>query len=139
MMGLSTREGYGRIGWALILGKFYILILCRWQGFRVLTICYSIWFEELQQVKAFRPTAATGQNAILQQFFWRLVHLLSLPVAAFFVFDGAERPDYKRDKHVRKVAHWMQNAAQYLIEAFGFQYSMVSQVYLFILISPFVG
>jgi hypothetical protein len=105
----------------------------------VLTICYSIWFEELQQVKAFQPTAATGQNTILQQFFWWLVHLLSLLVAAFFVFDGAERPDYKRDKHVRKVAYWMQNAAQYLIEAFGFQYSTVSQVYLFILILPFVG
>jgi hypothetical protein len=134
MTGLSTQEVHGHIGWASISGTFYILILLCCRGAQVLTTCYSIWFEELQQVKAFRPTAATGQNTVLQQFFWRLVHLLSLPVAAFFVFDGADRPDYKRDKHVCKVAHWMQNAAQYLIEAFGFQYSTVSRLCIYIYI-----
>jgi hypothetical protein len=91
----------------------------------VLIIDYSIWFEELQQLKALRPTAATGQNAVLQLFFWWLVHLLSLPVVAIFIFEGPGRPDFKRGKHVLKLAHWMHNAAQYLIEAFGFEHSTV--------------
>jgi hypothetical protein len=60
--------------------------------FPAILICHSssIWFEELQQVKAIRPTAASGQNTVLQQFFWRLVQLLSLPVLVHFVFEGAD-------------------------------------------------
>jgi hypothetical protein len=65
-------------------------------------------------VKALRPTASSGQNAVLQLFFWCLVHLLSLPILAHFVFDGSGRPEFKREKHIVKVAHRMQNAAQYL-------------------------
>lgn len=76
-------------------------------------------------MKAFRPTAASGQNTVLQLFFWRLIHLLSLPVVVFFVFEGDKRAEFKRDKHVLTLAHWMTNAAQYMIEACGFEYSMV--------------
>jgi hypothetical protein len=92
---------------------------------KVLIIDYSIWFEELQKLKALQLTAATGQNAALQLFFWWLVHLLSLLVVSIFIFEGPKRPDFKQGKHVLKLAHWMHNAAQYLIEAFGFEHSTV--------------
>ncbi|KZP10974.1 PIN domain-like protein, partial [Athelia psychrophila] len=64
----------------------------------------------------------TGQNAVLQAFFWRLTHLLSLPVAVLFVFDGPDRPGIKRGKQVKGTPHWMENGAKSFIEAFGFQH-----------------
>jgi len=78
-------------------------------------------------VKGVRPSANTGQNTVLQLFYRRLVYLLSLPVLAFFVFEGGGRPDLKRGKGVLKKNHWMQNGVEYLIEAFGFEHCTVRQ------------
>ncbi|KAF7979241.1 hypothetical protein HWV62_43214 [Athelia sp. TMB] len=82
----------------------------------------SVWFEELQHATGLNISVNTGQNAVLQGLFWRLCHLLSMPVAAVFVFDGPGRPDVKRGKNVRGTPHWMTAGAQSLIKAFGFQY-----------------
>jgi len=57
---------------------------------KVLIIFYcSIWFEELQQVKVFRPTAASGQNAVLQLLFWPLVIYVPTHVLLRWLFKEA--------------------------------------------------
>lgn len=86
----------------------------------------SVWFEELQRTTGLHINVNTGQNAVLQGLFWRLSHLLSIPVAVVFVFDGPNRPEVKRGKVVRGTPHWMSAGAQSLIKAFGFQHMTVS-------------
>lgn len=115
----------GHIDLGLISGTLRLIFSF---GGDVLMGLFSVWFEELQNVKGIRPSASTGQNTVLQLFFRRLVYLLSLPVVVFFVFEGAERPNIKRGKHVIKKGHWMKNGAEYLIEAFGFKHSTVRGV-----------
>ncbi|KAF7983636.1 hypothetical protein HWV62_20576 [Athelia sp. TMB] len=91
------------------------------QSYR-LGVDISVWFEELQRATGLNISVNTGQNAVLQGLFWRLCHLLSMPVVSVFVFDGPGRPDVKRGKNVRGTPHWMTAGAQSLIKAFGFQY-----------------
>lgn len=88
----------------------------------------SIWLEGLQRTAGLNISVNTGQNAVLQAFFWRLTHLLSLPVAVLFVFDGPDRPGIKRGKQVKGTPHWMENGAKSFIEAFGFQHITVRPI-----------
>ncbi|KAF7965283.1 hypothetical protein HWV62_44687 [Athelia sp. TMB] len=82
----------------------------------------SVWLEALQRTAGLHISVNTGQNAVLKAFFWRLTHLLSLPLAIIFVFDGPDRPKLKRGKQVKGTPHWMETATKALIEAFGFQH-----------------
>lgn len=43
-----------------------------------------------------------------------------------FVFDGPKRPKMKRKKKVSGKDHWMISGMQEIIEAFGFEWRMVS-------------
>ena len=59
--------------------------------------------------------------------------------AALFTFATpvwGGRLDFKRGKGVLKKNHWMQNGAEYLIEAFGFEHCTVRQVALFVQCLP---
>ncbi|KAL4245643.1 XPG/Rad2 endonuclease [Abortiporus biennis] len=47
--------------------------------------------------------------------------LMSTPFLPLFVFDGPERPNFKRGKRISGKNHWMVQGMQNIIEAFGFQ------------------
>jgi hypothetical protein len=61
-----------------------------------------------------------GENPELQVVFYRLCSLLKLPVMVVFVFDGADRPSRKRDRHVGGNTPWIAKYLTDLITAFGF-------------------
>ncbi|KAF9475048.1 PIN domain-like protein [Pholiota conissans] len=64
----------------------------------------------------------------LYVFFKRLVELILSPVTFVFVFDGPERPNFKRGHEVRHKKVWWTNLAIELIQHFG---QVVHQVSLF--------
>lgn len=51
---------------------------------------------------------------------------MSKPFLPLFVFDGPKRPKMKRKKKVSGKDHWMISGMQEIIEAFGFEWRMVS-------------
>ncbi|SNX83843.1 uncharacterized protein MEPE_02551 [Melanopsichium pennsylvanicum] len=75
----------------------------------------SLWlFHALQ--------SSGGVNPYLRLLFYRLAKLLSLPVLPLFVFDGANRPTWKRGKQVKGRQHAIEQPFAQLIEAFGFRW-----------------
>lgn len=60
------------------------------------------------------------QNSELCALFLRLSWLSRSGVSAVFVFDGPDRPKYKRNRRVRATPHWMTAKFQHFIMAFGF-------------------
>ncbi|KAG6807721.1 hypothetical protein H0H92_006610 [Tricholoma furcatifolium] len=58
----------------------------------------------------------------LVALFARLVELLQLPVAPYFVFDGNERPKVKRGKRVGANPHWLEDEFKELLSCFSFDW-----------------
>ncbi|SAM82461.1 uncharacterized protein UBRO_04513 [Ustilago bromivora] len=75
----------------------------------------SLWLFHAQQ-------SSGGSNPYLRLLFYRLAKLLTLPVLPLFVFDGSERPTWKRGKEVKGKQHAIEHPFTQLIEAFGFQW-----------------
>ncbi|KAG6819757.1 hypothetical protein H0H93_008969 [Arthromyces matolae] len=61
-----------------------------------------------------------GENPELKIFFAKLCYFLSLPATILFVFDGPQRPSYKRGRQVKTVPLWWHGHATRLIKDFGF-------------------
>jgi Holliday junction resolvase YEN1 len=52
------------------------------------------------------------------------MHTTFLPL---FVFDGPKRPDMKRGKKINKASHKLIPGMKQIVEAFGFEWRVVSQ------------
>ena len=76
-----------------------------------LAIDISIWGYQCQ-------AAQGGENPALRTFYFRLCRLLALGIRAVLVFDGAERPSFKRGK--RKRAPNKMTSFRRLAQLFGF-------------------
>ncbi|KAK3627168.1 hypothetical protein LTR56_019382 [Elasticomyces elasticus] len=83
----------------------------------VLAIDISIWLFQIQSGKG-------GSNPALRTFYYRLLRLLSLNINPLFVFDGPNKPLFKRNKKVGgpgvKVASVPEFLAKQLLKEFGF-------------------
>ncbi|EEP82427.1 predicted protein [Uncinocarpus reesii 1704] len=76
----------------------------------------SIWLFQVQ-------SAQGGLNPELRALFYRLARLLALPIQPLFVFDGPERPEYKRGKLIaRNGGSHIIGSFKRLIELFGFNF-----------------
>ncbi|KAI6900127.1 hypothetical protein KC318_g8741 [Hortaea werneckii] len=82
-----------------------------------LAIDISIWLFQIQSGKG-------GSNPALRTFYYRLLRLLTLNVHPLFVFDGPNKPVFKRNKKVGgpgvKVASVPEFLAKQLLKQFGF-------------------
>ena len=82
-----------------------------------LAIDISIWLFQIQSGKG-------GSNPALRTFYYRLLRLLSLNIHPLFVFDGPNKPLFKRNKKVGgpgiKVATVPEFLAKQLLKEFGF-------------------
>jgi Holliday junction resolvase YEN1 len=67
-----------------------------------------------------------GPHPELRILFYRVAHLLTLPIRVVFVFDGPARPTIKRDTNVLTSGHWLTEPFQELIETFGYHWYTVS-------------
>ena len=68
-----------------------------------------------------------GENPALRVLFYRLCHILTLPIVPIFVFDGPDRLKVKRGINVRTTKpHWLSTPLKKFIEAFGFYWYKVS-------------
>lgn len=63
-----------------------------------------------------------GENPELRTLFFRLAHLLRYPITVIFVFDGPERPDYKRRMVVKKKEHWVIKHFSEIIQDFRYKF-----------------
>ncbi|GAM89938.1 hypothetical protein ANO11243_079780 [Dothideomycetidae sp. 11243] len=81
-----------------------------------MAIDISIWLFQIQSGKG-------GSNPAVRTFYYRLLRLLSLNIHPLFVFDGPNKPRFKRNKrvggaqHVSSVPEFL---AKDLLEYFGF-------------------
>lgn len=83
-----------------------------------LAIDISIWLFQIQSGKG-------GSNPALRTFYYRLLRLLSLNIHPLFVFDGPNKPLFKRNKRVGgggnvKVSSIPEFLAKQLLKQFGF-------------------
>ena len=82
-----------------------------------LAIDISIWLFQIQSGKG-------GSNPALRTFYYRLLRLLSLNIHPLFVFDGPNKPPFKRNKRVGgpnvKVSSIPEFLAKQLLKQFGF-------------------
>ncbi|KAK4982343.1 hypothetical protein LTR50_007761 [Elasticomyces elasticus] len=82
-----------------------------------LAIDISIWLFQIQSGKG-------GTNPALRTFYYRLLRLLSLNIHPLFVFDGPNKPLFKRHKKVGggsvKVCSVPEFLAKQLLKQFGF-------------------
>ena len=86
---------------------------------------HSIWFT--QAAFAFQAGhAQAGENPELCSLFFKLAHLLQVPITPLFVFDGACRPAVKCGVNVITKPNWTMGPFQELLAAFGFQYYTAS-------------
>ncbi|KAH7908682.1 PIN domain-like protein, partial [Hygrophoropsis aurantiaca] len=79
----------------------------------------SILFERCQQVLMLRAHPQSGQNPALRTFFYRVTHLLRLPLQLVFCYDGDERPVRKREHNVSTKDHWMVKPTQRILDSLG--------------------
>lgn len=84
----------------------------------------SLWFRHCQYPFRYGHAQA-GENPELRVLFFRLARLLGSCTTAIFVFDGAGRPNFKRDRNVIKKPHWLEEGFKDLIQAFGFVHHTV--------------
>ncbi|EJD52511.1 PIN domain-like protein, partial [Auricularia subglabra TFB-10046 SS5] len=92
------------------------------RGFRI-GIDASIWFFHAQVFngKAFSK-GDVGENPEIRTLFFRCAKLMSLPLLPLFVFDGPQRPKWKRGKRISKHKDsWLVGAMQNIIQAFGYE------------------
>ncbi|KAK4504112.1 hypothetical protein PRZ48_005027 [Zasmidium cellare] len=82
-----------------------------------LAIDISIWLFQIQAGKG-------GSNPALRTFYYRLLRLLSFNIHPLFVFDGPNKPLFKRNKKVGgpgvRVASVPEFLAKQLLKQFGF-------------------
>ncbi|KAK3699292.1 hypothetical protein LTR37_016535 [Vermiconidia calcicola] len=82
-----------------------------------LAIDISIWLFQIQSGKG-------GSNPALRTFYYRLLRLMSLNIHPLFVFDGPNKPLFKRNKKVGgpgvRVASVPEFLAKQLLKQFGF-------------------
>ena len=82
-----------------------------------IAIDISIWLFQIQSGKG-------GSNPALRTFYYRLLRLLTLNIHPLFVFDGPNKPEWKRGKRVGgpgvKVASVPEFLAKQLLKQFGF-------------------
>ncbi|KAF7191153.1 Flap endonuclease GEN-like 1 [Pseudocercospora fuligena] len=82
-----------------------------------LAIDISIWLFQIQAGKG-------GSNPALRTFYYRLLRLLTLNIHPLFVFDGPNKPLFKRNKKVGgpgvRVASVPEFLAKQLLKHFGF-------------------
>lgn len=88
------------------------------RGLRV-GIDASIWFYHATYGRE-------GENPELRTLFFRCSRLLGIPLLPLFVFDGPKRPSMKRNKKISGKAHWLTEGMKNIIEAFGFEWHMVT-------------
>ncbi len=67
-----------------------------------------------------------GASPELRILVFQLFVLASFPLNVVFVFDGDERPKFKRGKKVSPTPHWLTRQAAELAIAFGFKVMTVS-------------
>ncbi|WFD44161.1 hypothetical protein MPSI1_002827 [Malassezia psittaci] len=97
------------------------LVLRHWndpersQEYFRLGIDASVWLYQVQKAQG-------GKNPELRTLFFRLARILHLPIRPIFVFDGPERPDWKRDARVYKGVHLVQEQFCGMLNAFGTPY-----------------
>jgi Holliday junction resolvase YEN1 len=78
-----------------------------------LAIDISIWLFQIQSGKG-------GTNPALRTFFYRLLRLISLSIHPLFVFDGPNKPPFKRNKRTGpNVASIPEFLAKQLLKQFG--------------------
>lgn len=78
-----------------------------------LAIDISIWLFQIQSGKG-------GTNPALRTFFYRLLRLISLSIHPLFVFDGPNKPPFKRHKRTGpNVASIPEFLAKQLLKQFG--------------------
>lgn len=75
--------------------------------------CRSIWHFQTQAGKG-------GSNPALRTLYYRLLRLLSLSIQPIFVFDGPNKPKFKRNKKVGSGAALPNFLAKQVIQFFGF-------------------
>jgi Holliday junction resolvase YEN1 len=74
----------------------------------------SIWLFQIQASKG-------GTNPALRTFYYRLLRLISLDIHPVFVFDGPNKPPFKRNKRTGPtVASIPEFLAKQLLKQFGF-------------------
>ncbi|CAK7241937.1 MAG: hypothetical protein STHCBS139747_003410 [Sporothrix thermara] len=79
-----------------------------------LAIDISIWQFQVQAARG-------GSNPAIRTLFYRLVRLLGMPVQPVFVFDGLNKPLFKRNKRSTGPGDGMASAmAKRMIRMFGF-------------------
>jgi Holliday junction resolvase YEN1 len=83
----------------------------------VLAVDIAIWLFQIQSGKG-------GSNPALRTFYYRLLRLLSLNIHPIFVFDGPNKPQWKRNKKVGgpgvRVVSVPEFLAKQLLKLFGF-------------------
>ncbi|KAF2432939.1 hypothetical protein EJ08DRAFT_694976 [Tothia fuscella] len=85
------------------------------EPFRV-AIDVSIWLFQIQSGKG-------GSNPALRTFYYRLLRLISISVHPLFVFDGPNKPPFKRNKRTGpNVASIPEFLAKQLLKQFGFPF-----------------
>ncbi|KAF2493265.1 hypothetical protein BU16DRAFT_528581 [Lophium mytilinum] len=79
-----------------------------------IAIDISIWLFQIQSSKG-------GTNPALRTFYYRLLRLISHSIHPIFVFDGPNKPPFKRNKHTgHNVASVPEFLAKQLLKQFGF-------------------
>ncbi|OCK76655.1 hypothetical protein K432DRAFT_445884 [Lepidopterella palustris CBS 459.81] len=79
-----------------------------------IAIDISIWLFQIQSSKG-------GTNPALRTFYYRLLRLISLSIHPIFVFDGPNKPPFKRNKRTgHNVASIPEFLAKQLLKQFGF-------------------
>lgn len=74
----------------------------------------------------FQQAYRSERYPALAALFYKLCELLRYSIVPVFVFDGPNRPDFKRGKPVDKKAHPLAERFQSMISAFGFYFYTVS-------------
>lgn len=79
-----------------------------------LAIDISIWQFQVQAARG-------GSNPAIRTLFYRLLRLLGLSIQPIFVFDGPNKPAFKRNKRSGRGDGVATSMAKRLIKLFGFQ------------------
>ncbi|KAL9057414.1 MAG: hypothetical protein Q9162_002359 [Coniocarpon cinnabarinum] len=83
-----------------------------------LAIDISIWLFQIQSSKG-------GTNPALRTFYYRLLRLISLSIHPLFVFDGPNKPPFKRNKRTGpNVASVPEFLAKQLLKQFGLPFHL---------------
>ncbi|KAJ7020063.1 PIN domain-like protein, partial [Mycena alexandri] len=80
----------------------------------------SLWLTQCQAAFYKPRHAQAGRNPELRALLYKVALLNQAGVIAIFVKDGPNRPNVKRNKHVRAQPHWLVAEFTEIIELFGF-------------------